>query len=97
MNGALFTKEEDETIRVGYLRHQTLAQIAAKIGRTVWSTGSRAQVLGLRHPNGTRNSKARRGRWTRILDHYVPPELPTLPYVPGIILTDESKYRMRSL
>lgn len=96
MNGTLFTQAEDEAIRVGYIRHQTLTQIAAKIGRSVASTGSRAQLLGLHHPNGTRNQKARRGRWSRILDQHVPFEKPTLPYVPGVIVTDESKYRMRT-
>ncbi len=91
--GNLFTKDEDEIIRIGYMRQLTLTQIAKKIGRSIASTGSRAQLLGLHHHNGTRNQKAKIGRFAMM--QYVPLDKPTLAYIPGIVVTENSKYQMR--
>jgi hypothetical protein len=81
-----WTPSEDEILRVSYRRALPLKEIAQRLGRTWKTCGTRAKRLGLSHPNGTRNSNKVFARWT-IADPLHNPELPHLPYVPGIIVT----------
>lgn len=89
-HGNPFSEAEDEIIRAGYASGDTLQRISSRIGRSLPSVGSRAQLLGIRHPAGTRNGAARLK--PELLAFYESPAFPTLPFVPHIIVT--GKYQM---
>lgn len=94
-HGNPFTPIQDRAIRQGYDAGKTIAEIASRIGRSIGSTGARARYLGLIHPFGKmRADSLKRRRLSTIT--VITSAIPTLAYVPGIILTEDSRYRMRT-
>lgn len=84
-----WTRAEDETLRKGIEDKRPLSEIGKLIGRNGNSCNVRALTLGLKQQKKKREPAAA----PLLRNQYFTSVLPTLPHVPGIIVT--GRYTMR--